>query len=200
MKKILFILLAIHPILVFAQQNETAYELPLYKMDLPIDTGTGLITFTYMFHESDILKDELFDNALDWFSTRYNAVEKVLVINDKENGKMVGKPFTDFLVIEAGLGQLEKMYYTIKIDIKDGKYSCEITDIKYQLYPSEHNLDPEKYSAEEVIIKNLYKNNGKVRSANLQYKENTIKSIQSLVLGLQQAMNPDIIPTGNEDF
>jgi hypothetical protein len=131
----------------------------------------------------------LFSRAENWFDGRYNAVDKVLVVNNKENGELVGKPFTDLMIFEVGLGKPVKMFYTISIIVEDNKYNCAITDIRYQSYSSEYNTDPDISNAEDMIIKDLYKNNGKIRSANLQYKEKTITSIQSLVLSLQQAMS-----------
>jgi hypothetical protein len=190
MKQIFILLLAIFPIILFGQNNETNYELPLYNTDLSVDEESGLITFVYTFNVTDISQDELFTRAENWLDVRYNAVEKMLIINDKQNGELVGKAFTDLMIVKAGIGKLEKMYYTIKIHVEDEEYNCIITDISFQSYTSEHNSDPETYTAEEALIEDLYKNNRKARSANIQYKENTIISIQSLVFGLQQAMNP----------
>jgi hypothetical protein len=190
MKQILILLLAIFPIILFGQNNEINYELPLYNIDLPVDEESGLIAFVYTFNVTNVSQDELFARAENWLDVRYNAVEKMLIINDKQNGELVGNAFTDLMIVKAGIGKLEKMYYTIEIKIEDEKYKCVITDIHYLSYISEYNSDPEIYTAEEALIDDLYKNNRKARSTNIQYKENTILSIQSLVFGLQQAMNP----------
>jgi hypothetical protein len=189
MKNFLIIFLALNTYTLFAQHDEMTYELPLYRMDLSVDEETRLILFDYQFQEVNVSKNELFRRAENWFDGRYNAVDKVLVVNNKESGELVGKPFTDLMIFEVGLGKPVKMFYTISIIVEDNKYNCAITDIRYQSYSSEYNTDPDINNAEDMIIKNLYKNNGKIRSANLQYKEKTITSIQSLVLSLQQAMS-----------
>ena len=200
MKRILIILLAIYPVFLFGQQNEVNFELPLYKMDLPVDEETGLITFVYVFKAENSSKEGLYYKALDWFTEKYNAVDQVLWINDKENGELIGKPFTDIMILEAGMGEMEKMYYTIRVYLKEGRYKCIITDIQYQSYPSEFDQFPDRYAAEAIIISELYKKKGKVRSTNLQYKEKTISSIRSLVMDLQQAMNSISVTANSDDW
>jgi len=200
MKRFLIILLAIYPIFLFGQQNEMNFELPLYKMDLPVDEETGLITFVYVFKAENSTKEGLYYKALDWFTEKYNAVDQVLWINDKENGELFGKPFTDIMILEAGMGEMEKMYYTIRIYLKEGRYKCVVTDIQYQSYPSEFDQFPDRYAAESIIISELYKKKGKVRSTNLQYKEKTISSVRSLVMDLQQAMNSISVTANSDDW
>ena len=200
MKQILITFLAINSVVLFAQSVDVNFEMPLYKMDLPVDEETGLITFVYVFKAEDSSKDGLYFKALDWFTEKYNAVDQVLWINDKENGEFIGKPFTDIMILEAGMGEMEKMYYTIKIYLKDSRYKCVITDIQYQSYPSEFDPYPERFAAEPIIIDELYKKKGKVRSTNLQYKEKTISSIRSLVMDLQQAINSISVTANSDDW
>jgi len=113
---------------------------------------------------------------------------------------LIGKPFTDIMILEAGMGELQKMYYTIRIYLKDGRYKCVITDIQYQSYPNEFEPYPERFAAEPIIIKNLYKKKGRVRNSNLQYKEKTISSIRSLVLDLQQTMDNISVTASSDDW
>jgi len=169
-------------------------------MDLPIDEETGLISFVYVFQSENSSKDGLYNKAQDWFTQKYNAVDQVLWINDKENGELIGKPFTDIMILEAGMGELQKMYYTIKIYLKEGRYKCVITDIQYQSYPNEFEPYPERFAAEPIIITNLYKKKGKARNSNLQYKEKTILAVRSLIIDLQIAMNNITIAASSDEW
>lgn len=189
MKNLIIIFLIGLPTFLFGQQNEVNFELPLYKTNLPVNVETGSITFVYIFNAVDQSKDELYKSARNWFDEKYNASDLVLQIADSSSGVLYGTAFTDIIVLEGGMGEPEKMYYTIEVNVKDGKFKCVITDIMYQAYASEYDQYPEIYRAEPIIIDNLYKNNGKIKSTNLQYKENTMLLIRSLVIDLQDAMN-----------
>lgn len=199
MKHFVIILIVVLPSLLFGQQEEANYELPNYKMELPINEETGLISFVYVVQVNGISKNELFSRAQIWFSNKYNSVDHVLRMVEKKNGILMGYAFTDMTIMEAGLGELEKMYYTIKIYVKDGRYKCVITDLRFQSYASEFDLYPDIFSAEHLMIDELYKSNGKVRSKNVEYKEKTIAAVRSLAIDLEKAMyNENFTAEGDE--
>lgn len=200
MKRILIILLTVLPSVLFGQKEEINVELPLYKMELPINEETGLISFVYVVQVNDLSKDELYSRAREWFTVKYNSADAVLQMEEKENGLLIGYAFTDMTIMEAGLGDIEKMYYTIKIYTKDGRYKCVITDIRFQSYESEYDLYPDVFSAEHLMIDELYKSNGKVRNKNLEYKEKTIISVRSLAIDLQNAMYKENFSAEGDDW
>ena len=188
MKHVLIILIAVLPTLLFGQQEEKNFELPLFKMDLPINEHTGLISFVYVVEVNDVPKDELYSRAVEWINVKYNAEGDILQMEDKEKGMLIGYAFTDMTIIEVGLGEIEKMYYSIKIFVRDGRYKCVITDIRFQSYASEYDLYPDIFSAEHLMIDELYNKKGKIRSKNMEYKEKTITAVRSLAQDLQNAM------------
>lgn len=59
---------------------------------LPIDPETQKITYSeVVIVDSLSTKDELFSLAREWFAKAYNSSTNVLQLEDKENGKIVGK-------------------------------------------------------------------------------------------------------------
>lgn len=110
--------LAVHVI----AQNET--------LQLPIDTTTKMITYTDVVNvDTSISKQELYSRAREWFAKAYNSSQSVIQMDDKENGKIVGKALTQ--VYHKSLGSnypSGHINYTISIYLKDGRYKYEVTN------------------------------------------------------------------------
>ncbi len=103
-------------------QNET--------LNLPIDSTTGKITYTEVVSVDSLAnKQELFSRAREWFAKAYMSSTKVIQMEDKESGKIIGKALIQ--VYYKFMKQLPSggyINYTISIYIKNGKYKYEITD------------------------------------------------------------------------
>lgn len=123
MKKALLILLLICPILVFAQK-----ETP----KMPIDPATGKINYSEVVKvDSSTSKQELYSRGREWFAKAYNSSNNVLQMDDKDNGKLVGKALIK--VYHKFLGEHPSGYinYTIALYLKDGRYKYEITNFHH---------------------------------------------------------------------
>lgn len=98
--------------------------------NLPIDSLTKKITYSeVVFVDSNINKQELFSRAREWFAKVYKSSTNVIQMEDKENGKIVGKALMQ--VYCKSLGADRKcgfVNYTISFYLKDGRYKFEITD------------------------------------------------------------------------
>jgi hypothetical protein len=92
---------------------------------MPIDTATRKYQYREVVMVSgSSTKDQLFDKARQWFVSNYKDASEVLQVQDKESGTLVGKGI--FTVNFQG-GQ-RKVFHTVSIDCKDGKYRVTITD------------------------------------------------------------------------
>ena len=99
-------------------------------LELPIDTLTKMITYTEVLNiDTSITKQELYSRAREWFAKTYNSSQSVIQMDDKENGKIVGKALTQ--VYHKAMGSnfpSGHINYTISIYLKDGRFKYEITN------------------------------------------------------------------------
>lgn len=171
----------------------------LYKQKLPLDKDFN-INFNDVVEVDSVPSDELYSRAREWFVDTYKSADDVLQMEDKESGKLLGKAYTDIYVLSIGMRIKIKMYYTIKVFTKEGRYKYQVTDIHYQGYPSQYSSNPPKTPAEKMIKDdNLYKPNGKPRKVIKTYKEETIKSINNLVANLSKVMDKPSEGADDED-
>jgi len=72
---------------------------------------------TYIF-EIEMNKSQLFDKIIEWMARTYNSSKDVIQMQDKNNGKIIGKGVTSFLNIYVEI----PCEYTVTIDVRDNKY------------------------------------------------------------------------------
>lgn len=84
--------------------------------------------------DSITTKKELFNRAKIWFTEAYNDANKVIQLQDEENGQIIGKgkiPYESKIYFGSA-GTRGFISYTIKIFTKDGRYKYEITDFVHE--------------------------------------------------------------------
>lgn len=86
--------------------------------------------------------EELYVFAREWFAVTFNSAKDVLQMDDADAGKLIGKGSTsvsEFFIAGKGLAAVPiKMdwepHFTVKIEVRNGRYKCEITDIVIRAY------------------------------------------------------------------
>lgn len=98
--------------------------------EMPIDKETKLISYTEVVQlEGTPTKDELYERAKEWFARYYKSSNNVLQIDEKENGKLVGKAALRVYIRSMGADYEGGIVsYTISVYVKEGRYKYEITD------------------------------------------------------------------------
>jgi len=80
-------------------------------------------------------KDYLYVKAHEWMAKTFVSSKEVIQMNDKEAGKIIGKGTITTHTTYDGLGIRrgnDITYYTIQIDVKDGKFRCKLTDFIHE--------------------------------------------------------------------
>lgn len=98
--------------------------------EFPVDSSTNKISYTDVVSvDSLVKKQELFSKVREWFAKTYNSSTNVIQMEDKENGKIVGKALIQ-IYKKTAITNYEwgAIHYTISIYIKDGRYKYVITD------------------------------------------------------------------------
>lgn len=120
----------------FSFSEKIVWKDPNAKELFPMDAN-GKIAFTEIVEMPSMNKDALYSRAYEWFAKTFNSAQSVIQMQDKENGKIVGKALIPVTVImEVPLDQPKfsttinagVVNYTLSISVKDGKYKYEVTD------------------------------------------------------------------------
>lgn len=122
----------------------------------PLPTVDGRINFMEIVSVDGAPKDEIYSKARIWFATAFSTSDGML-LDDKESGIIVGKGVITTREGDSRVRTLmnpqitEKTWtFTVKIQIRDGRYKVELYDIEYTFAmpgnnightPSTHNLD-----------------------------------------------------------
>jgi hypothetical protein len=69
-------------------------------------------------HEITMSKNEIFNKTLEWMAQSFTDSKAVIELQDKENGKIIGKGMTTFTNVVAVI----PCRFTMIVDIKDNKY------------------------------------------------------------------------------
>ena len=74
-------------------------------------------------------KNELFEICLEWLVTRFGDSEDVLELNDKKNGRIIGK---GYMVVTKGRFYNQGVHFIFTINIKDNRIRMRYEDYTYQ--------------------------------------------------------------------
>lgn len=156
-----------------------------------VDSVSKRIEFAEVVQADSLKKDELYSRAREWFAKTFKSADHVLQMDDREAGKLIGKGFAD-LDFSTKMTVIKiKMYFTLTISIKDGKYRYVFSDIYYKGYPNSYDLSPAETPAEEVITDEALakKKNFPVQHKKfVRYREKTLAAINLLSEDLKKAM------------
>lgn len=170
--------------------------------DLPIDSLTGKITYTevvYLDSLSD--KNELFSRAREWFAKAYKSSTNVIQMEDKENGKIVGKASLQVYHNAWGMtSEAGYINYTISIYMKDGRYKYEITNFHHTGQYNNGNKIPD-YG----VCENMINTTDRLFGVSYQKQYNGYlhimnDNITSLIADLKKAMSISTTSITNDDW
>lgn len=168
-------------------------ESPKVPVNLPIDEKTNKITYTEIVElPFEINKDLLYSKGVEWFATTYNSAQNVLQMQDKENGKLIGRALFD--VYHKGLGMtFESGYinYTISIFFKDNRYKYEITDFI-------HTSNLESGSIKKSVDDMRFTTNKSMRKVYDYYFEQLDARMKLLIIDLREFMSKQ--STSDDDW
>jgi len=111
-----------------AQKNN--YEKP----NLPIDMETNTITYTeVVVLDTTLKKDELYSRVREWFAKTYKSANSVIQMDDKAEGKIVGRASIPLTYSTMGNNpSAGSISYNISVYVKDGKYKYEFANFQHQ--------------------------------------------------------------------
>lgn len=170
---------------------------------LPLDNETGKIAYSDIIKFDSFAKDDIFIKANEWFVNVFNSADNVIQLNSKEDGVIIGKGFSKLTSKPSAVYVTSKLYYTIKIEVKEGRYKYSIYDIYYLAYPDVYNPSPSPLTSEflygiymkEDFTKTKFKGKSKLRYT---YVIDLDTEIRKIIMNLTSAIIPSTI--GEEDW
>lgn len=94
----------------------------------PFPTINGKINFSEVVPVEGTKKEELYVRARIWFANTFQSANHVIQLDDEENGILIGKGS----IITPDAGGDATWEFTVKIQLRDGRYKADIYDIYYQ--------------------------------------------------------------------
>jgi hypothetical protein len=158
-----------------------------------IDSTTNKITFLTIERVDSMSRKNLYTNAKIWFTNTFKSAKHVIQLDDPETGIIIGKGFGSIPVSNGLLNVPLDMYFTIKIQVKEGRYKFEVTDIYYHYKASQYAGAYDQYAEEVITDEQVFKKNGEERPVKASYRNSTIAEVNSLFKSLDKQMSLQIL-------
>lgn len=143
--RILIILLMLSPISLIAQLQDTI-QIDFNK--ITVDNITGKITYTFIDSIPGANKNLLYGKCLEWIAKNFNNATEVIKLQDKENGKIIAKGFSELSyvyqrVYGVNYYRYYQQHFTLDLTLRDQKYRLVLTDFVIKTIDpvSETNLE-----------------------------------------------------------
>ena len=117
-------------------QQMVATAIPLKP--IPFDPATGRMLYTDVVQVPGASQAELYARAKLWFADTFKSAKDVVQAEDKETGIIQGTAFQGIAVVVMGTYSPQKLWYTVKIALKEGRYKYDITEFRVQPYSSQY--------------------------------------------------------------
>ncbi|MGM0579659.1 MAG: DUF4468 domain-containing protein [Bacteroidota bacterium] len=156
--------------------------------DFPKDKD-GKVKFTEVMSVKGLTQAQLYNKAEQFLKEKFSAENEE--IKDQGTSFMIkGKGFSELYIETAAVPSKVELWYTVKIETKDGRYKYEISDLYYQSFSAKLG-EVERDMNHWFANSSYYRKNGKARKLNRRYKEETLSAIYELENSIIKAMNKD---------
>jgi hypothetical protein len=118
----------------------------------PVDPTSQLITYSGVVPVAGASQAELYARGKLWFANTFRSPKDVVQADEKEAGVIQG---TGWQTIMLGSGLLMapgKLWYTVNLAIKEGRYKYTITSFAIAQAPSKYIPDPQPYAIEPALL------------------------------------------------
>ncbi|HNP08091.1 MAG TPA: DUF4468 domain-containing protein [Cyclobacteriaceae bacterium] len=151
----------------------------------------GKVNFNETVTVNGASQNDLFLKSKEFFVNTYQSPKDVVQMEFDEAAVIIGKAYIDINLIVLTVVVETKMWYSIKIQSKEGRYRYEIYDINYE-------GEYANSTAEEWFdVSSYYKKNGKERNVNAQYKEKTTNA-NMLIDQVKTSMGSNTLKTTDD--
>lgn len=112
MKRILLIVLAFFPLFIYSQER---------------------LSFSKVIQADSIDKTNIYLGVKEWFGLNFVSAKSVIDVDDKDAGLIIGSGNTQFSKSFVYACYSGWLYYTIKVQCRDGRYKVDITNFRHEI-------------------------------------------------------------------
>lgn len=176
MRKILFALITIVPVICFSQE--------IFKYD-----SNGLTDYVVIEKEGKT-KEQIYLKTVNWIKETYNSPDDVIKAKI-ENEKIIFIGSSKDIMVFSSLGLKNHFLvkYRIEIAFKDNKFKFDVTKLEYYQNPSEYVSAG--YHSILGFNRAIFSKKGKVRKVSTNTNERIPKYFNDLVLSLSNYINSE---------
>ena len=160
--------------------------LSIFNPTLPFNSATGRIGYEEVVQVPGADKNELYARGKIWFASTFTSARSVIHTDNKEGGVLEGKGWQQVYVDVLSQRIPEKLWFTVTLSFKDGRYKQSVSEFRFELEPSQYNRAPKPGSAEEAIADT--KKDGSITWTSASYKQVLAEEISSIKRSIQAAM------------
>ncbi len=157
----------------------------LYKTELPVNSQNK-IELIEVIDFPDKSQQDLYLLAEEWIEQSYISDDYDIRLNKQNPEEITAKGI--FSYTKNGLGAKNKYDYTLRVETKNKKARITLTNLNVK-YTSMGLT--ESFPAEEVIIENLYKKNGKPKKRAKEQKEQILQFWNNTLASLTEKLSRD---------
>jgi hypothetical protein len=119
-----------YPLLSSGQESASSKENSLNTEIRPIE-------YIEVVQADGLKKDQLYSAALAWFSETFRSAKKVFDVQDREAGRIVGKPLFQYeSTVFIGSARIRGVVrYSVTVEVKDGRYRYNIGNFIHEGTP-----------------------------------------------------------------
>lgn len=146
----------------------------------------GEVEYSEVIEISGASKNQLYNAARLWFSDAYSDSKEVLELDDREAGVLIGTGWGEVYTKVMGMAYSSKMWSTVKIQVKDGRYKYSVSNIEIESEPTKYN----NYRSTRLPINEVWPDDRiekMIRAVKL-YKESSLLALQAKIDSLKAAM------------
>lgn len=176
-----------------------AHAQVLDSLKFPIDPDTHLITYTEVVSAQGIPQTELYARAKLWFAGTFKSAKDVVQADEKEAGVVQGAGWQTIYIKSMGIPSPLKLWYTVKLAVKDGRYKYDISSFRTEAEVSKYNLNPTANPVEGTLL--MEKTPGVFRGIYRQERRQLNDAAVALVSSIKAGMSkPAAGTTGGKDW
>ena len=134
---------------------------------------------------------QLYGKAKLWFAAAFKSAQDVIQLDDKENGNLLGKG----IIVQDqvnGLTNIRKTWrFTVKIQVKDGRYRAEVYDITYTFEMPGNNIGagPSHINVDEYFVNpRIYSKKGTLKDAAATFAEETNGHMNGILASIKKSL------------
>ncbi|MFZ4401987.1 MAG: DUF4468 domain-containing protein [Bacteroidales bacterium] len=145
--------------------------------------------------DTTVKKATLYANAKMWFANSFKSANDVIQLDDKENGIILGKGNVSKDEVSFLTKTTYRWKFTVKFQVKDGKYKVEFYDIDYTIDVNDSRFPPNTFNLNTVFNdESYYKSDGSLKRAGLIMANKTNEIFNDLLLNVKNEMAKIISP------